>query len=250
MAGTIWAVLMAGAGIGVLYLRLPEAHTASSSGSPRAGDITVLFVGNSFTFVNDMPLMVDRLADAAHEPRGLYVKTQAPPGAKLSDHASDGAVAELLTDRPWDYVVLQEQSLIPSLAFERSFMLEDGSALTDLIRANGARALLYETWGYRDGAWSGDSFPAMEARTEAGYAALAKATGAQIAGVGPGFARAVATVPDLWDEDGMHPSRAGSYLAACVFYKAIYHRPVTGNSYTGGLDERTAHRLQQAADAA
>jgi hypothetical protein len=52
---------------------------------------------------------------------------------------------------------------------------------------------------------------------------------------------------DLWDDDGHHPNRAGSYLAACVFYAELTGHSPTGSAFTAGLDGEDAHVLPRAA---
>ena len=42
---------------------------------------------------------------------------------------------------------------------------------------------------------------------------------------------------DLWKRDGRHPTKAGSYLAACVFYRELTGRDPLGSDYTAGLDD-------------
>jgi hypothetical protein len=51
----------------------------------------------------------------------------------------------------------------------------------------------------------------------------------------------------LWAWDGRHPSRAGSYLAACTFYGALYEKTPVENPYTAGLSREQVRVLQQAA---
>jgi hypothetical protein len=50
----------------------------------------------------------------------------------------------------------------------------------------------------------------------------------------------------LWNADGYHPAPAGSYLAACVFYKAFYERSPEGNAFRAGLSDADALRLRRA----
>lgn len=254
LVGTVWALALGGAGVWFLLSRAPASADAalSSPGAPRPGELKVLFIGNSFTAANDMPLMVVALAAAAHERHVLYVHARAPGGSTLADHAADHEVAKLLSSRRWDYVVLQEQSLIPSIPSLRSRMIDPGAELKQMIDDNGARTALYATWGYENGDGPGDSFTGMEERTEAGYQALATALApVLVVPVGRAFATAEAMRPglDLWYSDGMHPSVVGSYLAACVFFDSLYHRQVAGNTYTAGLPASTAALLQRAADA-
>jgi hypothetical protein len=49
---------------------------------------------------------------------------------------------------------------------------------------------------------------------------------------------------NLWDRDGRHPNRAGSYLAAYVFYGHLTGRDPAGSRFTAGLDPADARFLQ------
>jgi len=151
-------------------------------------------------------------------------------------------------------VVLQEQSQIPS--FDPIYRAKEFdpyvSLLTQKISAAGARPLLFLTWGYRNGDRRNlpdDTFAAMQTRLYSGYWDAARSTGAAIAPVGLAWSEAVASRPqlDLWASDGKHPSRLGSYLAACVFYATLTGRSPVGDTFTDGLNESDARFLQSVA---
>src|SRR4051794_9059453 len=78
--------------------------------------LRVLFVGNSYTFVNDVPALVRQLAAAAHEPLRLEAVVDCPAGATLASHWESGRAAALLQESHFDWIVLQEQSELPSFA--------------------------------------------------------------------------------------------------------------------------------------
>jgi hypothetical protein len=51
----------------------------------------------------------------------------------------------------------------------------------------------------------------------------------------------------LYKKDIKHPSIAGTYLAACMFYAAFYQQSPVGLAYTAGLTPEQATILQQVA---
>jgi lysophospholipase L1-like esterase len=211
----------------------------------------VLFVGNSLTYYHNMPGMVGRLAAADPGPKPLIVVSYTRGAAHLSDFAGDGGLGRLLHEVRWDDVVLQEQSMIPSLPpAERAQQMDPAARrLSSLINAAGARTLLFMTAGYEHGNGSGDSYQAMQLRLAQGYAAVGSEIGADVVPVGAAWEQAHLRQPDLglWSWDGTHPSTAGSYLDACVFYAALTGRSPVGNPYTAGLDLGQARFLQQMA---
>jgi hypothetical protein len=215
---------------------VPNPFAASVSGdvalarSSRPG-LRVLFVGNSFTYRNSMPSLVRSMSEGDGDPRRLFVVQYTKSGGTLSMAARDDRLTDLVREVHWDVVVLQEQSEIPSLpAAEREGLMD--RAASDLVRrasASGARTVLFLTWGYRHGdrrRVDGDDYEAMQARLAAGYRSVAAETGATVAPVGTAWAEALRRRPELglWAGDGRHPSKLGSYLAACVFYGLLTHR--------------------------
>jgi hypothetical protein len=71
----------------------------------------VLFLGNSYTQFNDLPGLVQGLAQSVGH--NLYRDQNTPGGHRLAGHAANPISLAKITARPWDYVVLQEFSLIP-----------------------------------------------------------------------------------------------------------------------------------------
>ncbi len=200
-----------------------------------------------------MPDLVRQLAEAAHEDLPLLAVRETPGGCELKQHWENGKVVQLLTEVKWDYVVLQEQSLLPSFVPERyTEMYPYAQQLDAKIKGAGARTVLYLTWAWKEGDRRNrpaDTYAAMQERIAQAYLELAAEMKALVAPVGVAWARAHKLKPelDLWDSDGQHPSLKGSYLAACVFYAVLYDKDPTGNMFTAGLDVSEAKFLQEIA---
>jgi hypothetical protein len=183
--------------------------------------LRVLFVGNSYTFFNEMPAMVAELAHSAREPRPLQYELAVEGGVTLEWHQQQPRTLERIDAGPWDDVVLQEQSLRPVDEAERFYTY--GQRLIDRVTVQGARPVLYLTWA-RQGQ------PAMQTALNRAYTELARRTGAVVAPVGVAWQRALEADPELplYTEDGSHPTALGSYLAACVFYTVLYGESAVG----------------------
>ena len=218
--------------------------------SGRSG-VRVLFVGNSLTFKNDLPELVHRLGGARTP---IFAGSFTAPGWQLWQFAGDRRLERLLHDVHWDVVVLQEQSQIPSFPADdraREF-IPYVERLADAARRSGAQPLLFVTWAHRTGDrrnFSGDTYAAMQQRVVNGYREAARAANAAVAPVGLAWAKALTRRPqvELWARDGTHPSRAGSYLAACVFYALLTRQSPVGNAYAAGLEPAEARFLQRVA---
>src|SRR5256714_4466170 len=170
------------AGLGLLTLQL-NAGCPDPGHSPACA--RVLFIGNSYTTVNDLPAVFKDLANS----RGhrVEVGTAAGDGWTLGDHVGSSATAATLASAKWDIVVLQEQSQIPSVAqFRETQMYPAARRLVGTIRNRGARPIFYLTWARRDG-WPENGMPnyaSMQSAIDDGYRAIGGEQGATVAPVG------------------------------------------------------------------
>jgi hypothetical protein len=217
--------------------------------------LRVLFVGNSFTFENSLPALVHDLAADDPGARPIFSVEYAAPGWSLHQAAEDDGLTRLLQEVRWDVVVLQEKSWLLSLPADqwRRGTYPYARDLREKISASGARTLLFMTWGYALGdRWNQphDTYAAMQARLATGYSRLGAELGAQVAPAGLAWAEALRREPgfDLWADDGKHPARRGSYLAACAFYAALTGRDPARSGFTAGLEPGQARFLQQVAE--
>lgn len=90
---------------------------------------------------------------------------------------------------------------------------------------------------------------AMQRQIDAAYVTIAQQLGVPAAPVGYAWSTVHRADPalTLWQDDGSHPTIAGTYLAACVFYAAIFHQSPNGLRWTDGLSAADAQTLQAVA---
>jgi hypothetical protein len=198
----------------------------------------VLFIGNSYTYYNGgIDKELNRLAPS------IGTQSITAGGFTLKDHWEKGDAAAAIRAGGWNYVVLQEQSLLPVLNWD---MFNTYARLFDAeIRAVGARTVLLMTWERPDSAAEG----VTTANLANGYYAVGNGLGALVVPAGVAFSHSLLLRPDLAlnIQDG-HPTAAGTYLAACVVYAVILQKSPVGNSYTGnGLSQAEGLFLQQVA---
>jgi hypothetical protein len=172
----------------------------------------ILFVGNSLTTTNDLPSRVRELAqDEGHR---WETSTVAYPNYSLEDHWQRGDAERAITRGGWTFVVLQQG---PSALAESRVLLVDYARRFDAkIRAAGARTALYMVWPA--GSRRGD-FPGVSRS----YSAAAAAVSGLLLPVGDAWQaawRVDARVP-LYGDDGFHPSKLGTALAAIVIYERL-----------------------------
>lgn len=222
------------------------------TGCALAGDrpcLRVLFIGNSYTYVNELPEVFASLVRSGGDP--VEVRMVAVGGAFLDQLATSPDTDAAMAAGPWTDVILQEQSQAPASGqVLRERTIPGAAALVDAIRATGGRPHLLETWAHRDG-WPdlGMDYAAMQAALRDGYAAAAAATQSDVIPAGDAWQRAtgLAIGVPLWQDDGSHPAVAGTYLVACVLYAELVGRSPVGLGETAGLDAVTAAQLQAVA---
>jgi len=226
----------------------------SGSAGPTCGTgscIRVLFLGNSFTYVNDLPSTFARLAESAGRP--VQAAMVANGGETLAQHAASSDSLDKIASQGWTYVVLQDQSETPATATGRDdYTYPAASELASRAEAAGAVPLLFMTWAHKDGlpASGLPTYEAMQQRIDAAYRLISEELDVPVAPVGFTWYMVRQDHPDidLWQDDGSHPSRAGTYLAACVFYASIFQESPEGLSFHGGISEKQAHDLQAEAN--
>ena len=210
----------------------------------------VLFVGNSYTYVNDLPATFTALAKAGGHP--IQTDMVAPGGWTLAQHLNSADTLSALQSSKWDFVILQEQSQIPAIEPDRSSdMYPAARALVQKIRQAGAQPVFFLTWAHRDG-WPEYNLPdyeSMQLQINQGYMTIANQLIAPVAPVGYAWLTAWLQDPqlDLWQADGSHPNEQGTYLAACVFYAVIFRQSPENNTYHAHLPAATARYLQSVA---
>lgn len=202
--------------------------------------LRILFIGNSYTDRNDLPGLLTRLAAASDPPVEVITGKVIANGASLRQHWNAGAAARLRAEEKWDTVVLQEQSTLPVKNAGRYH--ENVRLFAEAVRTHGARLALYLVWARR-------SAPESQQVLNEAARAVAAETGALVVPVGPAWerVRASGSAPELFDPDGSHPTLAGSYLAACVFYAALLRRTPEGLPSPPGVDREASLSLQRTA---
>jgi hypothetical protein len=202
----------------------------------------VLFIGNSFTARNNIPELIAQLAQSRG--KRLQHRLISAGGASLRMHWNKGDAQQEIRQTRYEYVVLQEQSTLPIKNPSR--MHENIRLFHKEIKDSGANTALYLTWARQNA-------PETQKAITDAYLAIGSELGAPIVPVGvawQGFTRKHSR-PVLHDKDKSHPTLAGSYLAACVFFAVLFgESPMGISSEIKGLAKSEAELMQEAAWAA
>jgi PKD repeat protein len=216
--------------------------------------ISVLFIGNSYLSVNNLPAMVGDLSNSLGD--HMLIDSKMNGGYTFQSHSNDAVTYTKIHAKPWDYVVLQGQSQEPSFPYSQvnTQTLPYAMKLADSVYASNSCSQVnyYMTWGREVGDPQWDSintFNKMNDRLRNAYLRIADSTNASVSPVGVAWKYVRDNYPNinLYAGDGSHPSLEGSYLAACTFYSSLFQKSSVGASYTAGLDPQTCTILQQAA---
>lgn len=188
----------------------------------------------------------------------ITVDSKTNGGYTFQNHTTDALTFSKIHAKPWDVVIIQGQSQEPSFPDSQvnSSTLPYAVQLADSVYASNfcSNVMYFMTWGRKDGdsQWSEiNTFEKMNNRLYNAYMRIADSSEkAMVSPVGSVWAYVRQNHPtiDLYSGDGSHPSLAGTYLSACVFYTALFRGATTGAPYLGGLDATTAGILQTAAD--
>lgn len=220
-------------------LLLLAGRTAAAQ---RPGPTRILFIGNSLTYYNDLPGLLQRVARLAGD-SALVVELVARPDYALEDHWHDGVARQQLERARWDHVVMQQgpSSRPASQDHLREWSVRFGTP----IRAAGATPVLYMVW-------PDASRPADFSGVREGYRRAARASGGIFAPAGEAWRLALerGTPVSLYMRDGFHPTLEGSYLAALVLLSRL--RGIAPLSLPATIpgsraDSATVRALQRAA---
>lgn len=210
------------------------------------GAIRILFIGNSLTYVNDMPGMVAEIARA--DGQSVGVATVAAAGTALVDHLTQTNALDRIGQGGWDAVVLQQGPTPAGLC--RDTLVLATVALDARIRAVGARTATLMPWPYA-------GYPEAFSWVHESAQVASDAVHGLFLPAGDAWVAAWRLEPslDLYGPDGYHPSVAGSLLTAFVVYEGVTGRDVRNvpaDLRVPGvsLSASTVRVLQQAAHAA
>ena len=186
----------------------------------------ILFIGNSFTFYWNLPLVVEAMANERNYNYDITQSTAS--GSSLKDHWFENDELKsktLIATGRYDRVVLQDYSLNPL-----QNLVESQMYFTDFIewvKANNGAPYIYATWMYKG--ISNNNYDVVDPIQDA-LQPVADKTGAVMVPIDQAFRTIQKRHPNIpiFMSDNKHPSPVGTYLAACVYFRIF-----TGESPLG-----------------
>jgi len=220
---------------------------------------SILYVGNSFlSFNNGIGWHVSRLHASANPTTRLRATSVAITGGGLDWHdvesyfrpkafgsySFDEANNVVFNDleKLFDVVLMMDCSQCPIHPQLKATFRASAKRHGETVRKHGAKPAFLMTWAYQDR-------PQMTAELAEAYTSVGNDNDALVVPVGLAFAAALERKSELHlhMDDKRHPTLAGTYLAACTVYAALFRRSPIGLAHVSDLDATTAHLLQSVA---
>lgn len=216
-----------------------------------------LFLGNSYTSYNNLPQLTADCANSAGYT--LTTGSNTPGGHTFQQHTTNATSQSLIASGDWDYVILQEQSQLPSFPDNQvaSQCFPYATQLDEQIHASNpcAKTIFYMTWGRENGdAANCASWPpvctyeGMDSLLNLRYRQMALDNEALLSPVGAVWKYLRTYYPgiDLYNADGSHPTIEGSYVAACCMNVAMFQIDPTIITFNSTLNQSTADIIKSA----
>lgn len=217
----------------------------------------VLFIGNSYTYVNNLPQM---LADVALSVNDTVIfDSNTPGGYTLQGHSTNQTTLTKIMAGNWDVVVLQEQSQRPSFPINQvqTQVFPYATMLDSIIMEYNpcAETMFYMTWGRKNGdAANCPNLPpvctylGMDSLLRLRYMMMAEMNDAVVSPVGAvwRYIRQNHPAIELYDADESHPSPAGTYAAAVCFYTTIFRKSPLQITFNSTLPPADATAIRSA----
>jgi hypothetical protein len=217
-----------------------------------------LFIGNSYTYYNNLPGMVAAIASSCGDE--LIYDASTGGGMGLEDHVNNTTTLAKIAQGNWDYVILQERSQTPAFPeeFVEANVYPHAATLNNLIQTQNpcAETTFFITWAWQNGdPYNCEAFPpictyeGMDDLVTERYHIMAELNEALLSPAGPVWRYLRGNYPaiNLYNSDGSHPNVAGSFAAACSFYTVLFRKDPMTITYNPGLSEEEVGIIKQAA---
>ena len=203
------------------------AAPAQEKSDPKPKEVRVLFLGNSQIYYNDLPRIVEALADSAPKDQPRIKASQLTPGGASLESlwnkgTEKGSARAKIPEEKWDYVVLQEIFHAKADSFGKHAAL-----FHEAIEKNGSKTVLFCT------ASISTLYPKGFQEMHDMQTAVGKKLQVPVAAAGKTWLSYWGDEPTpeqrlaLYDADKAHPGKKGSYIYACSLYAILTgHTPV------------------------
>ena len=178
---------------------------------------------------------------AAYPDRKVLIDSLTVPSQTVQGHFQSADTQRTLSRESWDVVIVQGASYESIESGSVKAFDKYSALIAESIREQNAQVALFMTWSYR-------SKPSMIGPLASAYVRTGNDLSALVVPVGLAWEKVrQQRSPAYLYSDNKHPSMHGTYLAACVFFAALFAESPIGISYSAGLPRNDTHYLQQVA---
>lgn len=209
--------------------------------------IKILFIGNSYMDVNNLPYTFKGFTD--NSGKKIYLGADIVLGTKLDYHVHNNYTYSLISSLDWDYIILQgdpgssaypetEQIIFPDQTNHNEFL--SMTTMKDYIKVicPSAKIIYIMPWAYEDGilwiAGQTDTYEDMQKKIYNNTMQWCKDLNIITAPVGWTWYEIMKENKQLhylFLDDYNHPSQRGTYITASVLYSTIFKRSTVDIPY-------------------
>ncbi len=177
-------------------------------------NIGILFIGNSLTYFNDLPVLVRERIQA--QGKEVTVRMVAYPNYAIVDHWADGEVQQLISSQDYDYVIIQQGP--SSQSDGRQMLIESGKLYSEICEQNNAKLCYFMVWP------SINNYSTFDGVIK-NYTDAAAMNNAILLPVGEVWKAYIDTANnyEYYGPDGFHPSEKGSEVAADIIVERLFN---------------------------
>ena len=212
----------------------------------------VLFIGNSMTYFNDMPIIFKDIAIS--KGKNVTVQVHAPGGTGFINHVSDNSLYNIVRNNTFDIVIMQpgtSESGGASSAIATT--ANRGLIIMDSIKKYSPcpKFFIYEISNGIQSANNYANYFVTQTRIKDSISKMADIMRVPFIPAGECARNHYTASPDLLLHNSygdVHPNLNGSFLVAAAAFAAIYQENVTGSTSYSGVNPAIAQNFQQIAD--
>jgi hypothetical protein len=251
--------------LGTMVCCLAAVVLSAAETRPKLRDVgapvpaSALYIGNSFFYYNNglhghvRGLLAEGWPEFRHRATSVTISGSGLDWHDVESYFRPNAIGRYSfgagneirfnqNERLFDVAIMMDCSQCPLHPELGGVFTEFARKHSATVRSHGARPVFFMSWAYQDK-------PEMTAQLAEAYTRAGNDNNAFVIPAGLAFARSILRKPDLnlYVADKRHPSLAGTYLAACTTYAALFRKSPVGLTYNAGLPPETARHLQTVA---
>ena len=184
---------------------------------PTAKAERILFIGNSYTYSNDLPGLVAELYLSAKLPKPS-IENIMMAGASLGDHWKNPKTKQRIIEGSWTYIIMQQGPT--SLASSQKELQADLAMAKPWLEQSKAKPAMFMVW-------PDTTRRRFLPQVRKGYADGAKSNEGLFLPAGVAWKELLEKQPklELYSGDGLHPTPLGTYVAGLVITCKLTNLP-------------------------